>query len=436
MLTDITLRAAQPRAKPYKLFDEHGLYLYIKPTGTRVWRWKYRQHGKEQLLVIGRYPQVSLKAARAQCDAARDLVAAGKDLRVRRRVQLEPQSHDLPSERTFEAVAREWWADRKNSERWSEDYAALVMSQLERDVFPIRLARGYSEEERSLHPLLTEPVGKWPLSALTSPDVLEICRNVEARGALDAARDLRSRIGMVYQREKVLGRCAVNPAENVTVLLARPQRTNHAALNYTQLPEFFVRLDAEQLDPTTRFGIEGILVTWLRSSELRLASWSWVHWKVQELRLPSQLMKNGDRGKGDHIVPLSSYAIKVFRSLYACTGNHELMFPSLKYPGEPISDGAWLNALYRMGYRNKSTVHGMRALGSTTANEWYVTVPHVPVPVKLWESRWIDRQLDHVDKSVSGAYNRAEYLEPRRALMKWWGEKLHEARAAAVQSVH
>ncbi len=91
-------------------------------------------------------------------------------------------------------------------------------------------------------------------------------------------------------------------------------------------------------------------------------------------------MKNGDRGKGDHIVPLSGYAMAVFRELYAVTGRHELIFPSLKHPGEAISEGAWLNALYRMGYKDKATVHGLRALGSTTANECYVTVDHVPVP--------------------------------------------------------
>jgi hypothetical protein len=136
------------------------------------------------------------------------------------------------------------------------------------------LTRGLSAKERSSHPLLSQPVGTWPFATLTPPDVLEICRNVEARGSLDAARDLRSRIGMVYQRKKVLGGCTVNPAANVTALLAKPQRTNHAAITYSQLPEFFVRLDAEELDATTRFGIEGVLATWLRSSELRLALWS------------------------------------------------------------------------------------------------------------------------------------------------------------------
>jgi integrase len=263
------------------------------------------------------------------------------------------------------------------------------------------------------------------------PDVLELCKNVEARGSLDAARDLRSRINMVYRREKVLGRCAVNPAENVTALLAKPKRKNHATITYRELPEFFLRLDAEELDATTRLGLEGIMATWLRSTELRLARWSGLYWDACELRIASAEMKNGDRGSGDHIVPLSDYALDVFRRLHTVTGHREFMFPSLKHPRDPISDGAWLNALYRMGYRNKATVHGLRALGSTTANEAHATVPGVPVPVKMWESRWIDRQLDHVDSTVSGRYNRAEYLEPRRALMQWWGQKVQEARAIA-----
>ncbi len=239
---------------------------------------------------------------------------------------------------------------------------------------------------------------------------------------------------MIYRHEKVLGRCTVNPAEDVAALLAKPRRTNYAALSYEELPAFFARLDAEDLEATTRLGLEGVIATWLRSTELRLAGWQWLNWRTRELRIPSSAMKNGDKGSGDHIVPLSDYAMNVFRQLHAVTGHGALMFPSLRHRGEAISDGAWLNALYRMGYRNKATVHGIRALASTTANEAYVTVPHVPVPVKMWEWRWIDRQLDHVDSSVSGYYNRAEYLEPRRALMQWWGEKVRAVRAVASLS--
>ena len=239
---------------------------------------------------------------------------------------------------------------------------------------------------------------------------------------------------MVFQREKVLGRCTLNPAEDVTVLLAKPKRTNHAAIGYGDLPAFFAKLKAEKVDDTTRLGLEALIATWLRSTELRLARWAWLDWGARELRIPSEAMKNGDKGRGDHVVPLSDYALDVFRRLHLVTGHRELMFAGLKHPGEPISDGAWLNALYRMGYKDKATVHGIRALGSTTANEAHVSVPGVPAPVKMWESRWIDRQLDHVDRSVSGRYNRAEYLEPRRALMQWWGEKVREARASARQA--
>lgn len=335
------------------------------------------------------------------------------------------------STRSFEAVARDWWAARKESERWDEGYGAQVLRQLERDVFSVKMTRGLEPAERDAHGLLRRPLGEWPIEALTPPDVLEICKNIESRGSLDAARDLRSRIGMVYQREIALGRCTANPAENVTALLAKPRRTNHATISYDELPAFFARLDFEDLDVTTRLGLEALIATWLRSTELRFARWQWLDWQGRELRVPSSSMKNGDKGTGDHIVPLCDYAIEVFRKLHGVTGRDELMFPSLKHRGAPISDGAWLNALYRMGYRNKATVHGIRALGSTTVNEAHVTVPGVPVPVKMWESRWIDRQLDHVDSSVSGRYNRAEYLQPRRALMQWWGQKIREARAIA-----
>jgi len=436
VLTDTAIRRAKARTRKSKRYDARGLYLLVTAAGGRLWRFKYRYQGKEKALALGQYPDISLRAARERRDEARRLLASGIDPRISHREnRVRSQKPGIPATaRSFEAVAREWWSARKASERWDEDYAAQVLRQLERDVFPIKLTRGLTPEARRAHPLLDSPVGEWRVEALRPPDVLELCKNVEARGSLDAARDLRSRIGMIYRHEKVLGRCMVNPAEDVAALLAKPRRTNYAALSYQNLPAFFARLDAEDLEATTRLGLEGVIATWLRSTELRLAGWRWLNRRARELRIPSSAMKNGDRGSGHHIVPLSDYAMNVFNQLYAVTGHGALMFPSLKHPGEPISDGAWLNALYRMGYRNKATVHGIRALGSTTANEAYVTVPHLPVPVKMWEWRWIDRQLDHVDSSVSGCYNRAEYLEPRRALMQWWGEKVRAVRRAANSS--
>jgi integrase len=433
MLTETQIRAAKTLDRDYKLYDQRGLYLLVARSGGKLWRFKYVYEGKEKLVSFGRYPDVSLKAAREQMAEARRQLAARIDPSTRRR---EEKLRDMEARgergtRSFEAVARDWWAARKESERWDEGYGAQVMRQLEHDVFSVKVTRGLQPAERDVHALLGRPVGEWPIEAVTPPDVLEICKTVEGRGSLDAARDLRSRISMVYQRELALGRCSTNPADNVTALLAKPKRTNHATISYEELPAFLARLDAENLDASTRLGLEAVIVTWLRSTELRLACWQWLDWEARELRIPFVAMKNGDKGKGDHIVPLSDYAIEVFRKLHGVTGRNDLMFPSLKHPGEPISDGAWLNALYRMGYRNKATVHGIRALGSTTANEAYVTVPGVPVPVKMWEARWIDRQLDHVDSSVSGCYNRAEYLEPRRALMQWWGQKVREARAIA-----
>lgn len=430
-LSDFQIKSAKATGKGYKLSDERGLYLFVTSKGAKSWRLKYYVKGVEQSpLTFGIYPTVSAKLARARRDRALELLEQGKDPR-----DWDKGADDsLRDVRLFDAVARDWWAARKASERWDDRYAEQVMSQLERDVFPTKISRSPPPVDRQTKSLLSLPVGEWPFDKLTPPDVLAICKNVEARGSLDAARDLRSRLGMIYQREIALGRCSVDPTSSVVALLAKPQRTNHATVTYAQLPDFFCRLDAEPLVATTSLGIEGIIATWLRSTELRLALWPWLNWEARELVIPSKAMKNGDLGQGDHVVPLSDYAMDVFGRLYKITGHGELMFPHRSEPGEPISDGTWLNALYRMGYRNKATVHGIRALGSTTANEAHVTIPNVPVPVKMWEPRWIDRQLDHVEKrdgKVSAVYNRAEYMEPRRALMNWWGKKVQDARALA-----
>jgi hypothetical protein len=429
-LTDREIRGAKATGKGYRLLDERGLHLFVTAKGAKSWRLRIYVNGVEQSpLTLGLYPAVSARLARRRRDKALGLIEEGKDPRAALSEEVEGQGEKVG--RQFETVAREWWAARKESERWDEDYALQVMSQLERDVFPIKIARGLERDVRDAHPLLSLPVGEWSFDAVKPPDVLEICKNVEARGSLDAARDLRSRISMIYQREIALGRCSVDPTGSVVALLAKPRRTNHATITYAQLPDLFCRLDAEPLVATTSLGLEAIIATWLRSTELRLAFWVWLNWEARELVIPSKTMKNGDLGQGDHVVPLSDYAMDVFGRLYVVTGHGELMFPHRSEPGEPISDGTWLNALYRMGYRNKATVHGIRALGSTTANEAHVTVPNVPVPVKMWEPRWIDRQLDHVDGTVSGVYNRAEYMEPRRALMHWWGQRVQEARAVS-----
>ncbi|HTT06753.1 MAG TPA: integrase arm-type DNA-binding domain-containing protein, partial [Steroidobacteraceae bacterium] len=307
MLSETEIRNAKPRERDYKLYDRRGLYLSVVSTGSKLWRFRYSYGGKEKLLALGRYEQVSLKKARDMADQARGLLAGGVDPSTdQRRDDHDDAAQRAPpgAARTFETVAREWWAARKESERWDEDYALQIMRQFERDVFPIKLTRGLTAEDRASDPLVGRPFGQWPIEAIMPPDVLEICQNVEARGSLDTARDLRSRLGMVYQREQVLGRCASNPAENVIALLAKPHRTNHATITYDELPAFFVRLDAEDLQPTTRLGLEAIIATWLRSTELRLAQWPWLDWKARELRIPSPSMKNGDKGKGDHIVPL------------------------------------------------------------------------------------------------------------------------------------
>jgi len=365
MLTDLKIRAAKPREKDFKLYDAQGLFLLVSRKGAKLWRYKYRFERKEKQLTLGQYPETTLLAARDELLQARKLLKSGIDPMAKRKADLVATSVSTAPQRSLEVVARAWWADRKESQRWDDAYAVQILRQLERDVFSIKLARESASADPSREALINRPVGDWPFDAITPPVVLELCKNVEARGSLDAARDLRSRIGMVYEREKALGHFSgLNPAESVVALLAKPKRTNHAAIIYEELPAFFQRLQAAVLYPTTRLGLEAIIATWLRSTELRLANWNWLDWEAREMRIPSSSMKNQDKGIGDHVVFLSDYALDVFRRLHGVTGHQDLMFPSLKHPREPISDGTWLNALYRMGYRNKATVHGIRALGS------------------------------------------------------------------------
>ena len=204
MLTDTAVKAAKPRERPYKLADAAGLYLYVTPTGGRLWRLKYRVEGREKTLALGKYPDVGLKEARARRDEARRLKAAGVDPGAARKA--EKKSAAAATDGAFEKVAREWHS--KASSRWDPDHAAWVWRSLEHDVLPA--------------------LGHRPIAEITAPEILAVLRPVEARGALELAGRLRQRVGAVFRYGIAVGRCAYNPAGDLRGALAAPKVTHRA----------------------------------------------------------------------------------------------------------------------------------------------------------------------------------------------------------------
>lgn len=409
-LTNAIISALRPKDRRYKRFDTGGLYIEVLPTGARSWRFRYTRDGVPIVLTFGTWPDTTLVEARRKRDEAIALRDEDVDPRSEKR-RTDAAAAGAGTGRQFETEAREWLELKRAG--WSEQYAGQMTRILERDIFPI--------------------IGKRRCPDITAPDVLDVIQRIEERGALEVAADARSTLEQIFQRARSLGRCTNNPAADIRGQLKKRERTNFASLPAKDLPTFFALLRASRTDELTKLGLKAVIYTALRSTEVRELRWSEVDFHNALITIPAARMKNGAHGVGPHLVPLSAPAIKVFRELHKLTGRREWVFPHRIELNAPISDGTWLVALKRMGYANRATVHGFRTTFSTAANEAHVTVPHVPVPVKLWDKDWIERQLDHCEvNKVRKVYNRAEYMEPRRALMSWWGDYVAAAEAGHV----
>jgi integrase len=383
-LSDIAIRNAKPAEKDVYLFDGGGMFLLIKPNGAKWWRLKYRHGGKNKLLSLGVYPETGLKQAREERDKARELLRQGVDPSTERK--RDKQAQKANQENSFEAIAKEWHG--KQAARWSPNHAARVLDSLADNVFP--------------------DLGAIPVKDVTAQDLLTTLRKVESRGAHETAARILQRCSAVFRYAIVTGRTTYNPAADLQGALTPAKVTHRAALSAADLPEFFAKLDAYQGQRQTVLALRLLVLTFVRTLELRGARWEEFDFEAAEWRIPAERMKM----KEPHIVPLSRQALEVLAELRTLNGSYTLVFPGTK-PSKPISENTILYALYRMGYHSRATGHGFRATASTVLNE----LGHPPDV--------IERQLAHAPRNkVRAAYNRAQYLPERRKLMQAWADYL------------
>jgi integrase len=261
-----------------------------------------------------------------------------------------------------------------------------VVDSLEADVFPA--------------------LGDIAIKEITPPTVLEVIRAVESRGALDVASRILQRTSAVFRYAIQTGRATYNPAADMKGVLKTRKVEHRSAISRADLPDFLKKLDSYSGDPVTKLGLTLIVLTFVRTGELRGARWEEFDVDQGEWRIPAERMKM----RSAHIVPLSPQALAVIEELRPLTGQSDLLFPSKRNQRKPISENTLLYALYRLGYHKRATVHGFRALASTILNETGFR-PDV-----------VERQLAHVERNkVRAAYHRSEYLEERRKMMDWWG---------------
>lgn len=388
-LTNVKIQASKPKDKPYKLSDSNGLFLLINPNGSRYWRMKYRWAGKEKLLALGVYPEVGLADAREKCAAARKLLSENKDpSQVRRE---EKHRAILNHSNNFEALAREWHENRKA--KWTDHYAKNLLRRLEMDIFP--------------------KLGTRPIAEITASELLAALRAIESRGALDIAHRAKQACGMVFSYAIATGRADRNPATDLTGALKPQQKQHYAHLKEGELPELLEKLENYDGSLQTKLALKMLLLTFVRTSELRGAEWTEIDEEKREWRIPAERMKM----RVVHIVPLSDQALQVLEELKPLTGQWKYIFPNQHKPAKVMSENTMLYALYRMGFHNRTTGHGVRATASTILNE------------QGWKPDVIERQLAHVERNkVRGSYNHAQYLPDRHQLMQHWADYLDTLR--------
>ncbi|MEH3103420.1 MAG: integrase arm-type DNA-binding domain-containing protein [Sphingomonas phyllosphaerae] len=409
MLTNAAVKAARARASAYKIADERGLHLFVAPTGRKSFRWRFRFAGQEQLLTIGQWPEISLDAARARAEAAREQLGRGVDPRT------------APAVMTFERAARTWHAQQLAG--WTAVHAADVLASLEADVFPA--------------------IGADELDAIDAPAVLRIVRSIEQRGAIQTARRVRQRISDVFALAVSEGWAQADPAAIVGRALARaPAARHHPAL--TTIEEARALLAAAELvdaGAPVKLASRFLALTAVRLAAVRGARWCEIEnldgdapvWRIPAARMKLAATKKLD-ADNDHLVPLAPAAVAVLRAArapnmhlkdaYVHQEHANLHGNGLIFPGRdgrsPIGEGT-INALYgRTHFAGRHVVHGWRATFSTVMNEQ-----------RPADRQVIDQALGHVLKhddgttaKVEGAYNRAKHLAPRRRLFEEWAEIL------------
>ncbi|MEB0129720.1 integrase arm-type DNA-binding domain-containing protein [Pseudomonas sp. CCI2.4] len=390
-LTDSALKAAKPKEKPYKLADGEGLYLEIMPTGSKLWRLKYRHLGKENRLAFGSYPEVTLVQARKKRSEARQLMSDGKDPAQERKSNRRAQKVEGL---TFETLAREWFA--YNAPRWAESTTYKAKLYLENDLIP--------------------GIGARPVKSITRPDLVELVRKVESRGTLNAAGKIRQWLHQIFRYGLAKGVVDANPATDLSVVAAQAKAArHHPHVPFAELPDLLAKADAANIHVLTRHAINLLVLTAVRPGELRRAPWSEFDLDAALWTIPAIRMK----ARRPHVVPLPRQAVAIFRKLHEVTGRYSLVFAGAN-PERPMSENTVNKALRQMGYEGRQTGHGFRHLLSTELNG------------RGYNKDWIERQLAHGDTDeIRGTYNHAAYVVQRSEMMQAWADSIDAVCAGA-----
>ncbi|MDH5368566.1 MAG: tyrosine-type recombinase/integrase [Gammaproteobacteria bacterium] len=388
-LSALAVKQAKPKDKPYKLSDGKGLNLEVRPNGSKYWRLSYRYQQKQKTLALGVFPVVSLADARELTLQAKKLLQKNLDPSVhKRRQKIETSEH------TFKLIAEQW--HKKESGRWSKDHSDNVWRSLKVDAFP--------------------HIGDMPIKDIRTPDVLSIIRHIESRGALDVASRVKQRTRSVLRYAIQIGILEFNVADALDGVIQTRKPKHRKALKLDELSPFLNALDTYPGYTLTGYALKLIVHTFVRPGELRSAEWKDIDMEKAIWRIPAEKMKM----KEEHIVPLSSQALSVLKSIKELTSKFDLVFPGSHDSKKMMSENTLTYAIRkRLGF--DATAHGFRTTASTTLNEAGFRVDV------------IERQLAHGDRNkIRAAYNRSQYLDERVDMMQWYSNYLDGTKTGAA----
>lgn len=401
-LTDPKCEAAKSRDKDYSLFDGQGLFLLVKASGAKTWRFKFtRPDGRPGLATFGNYPALGLKSARERRAAALELLAHGQDPIEAAKVAKIDQA--IARTNTFEALAMEWHA--ACARKWSQGHAATVLRRMELYLFPA--------------------LGSRPVAELKARDLLAPLKVVASREALETASRLRQYMTGIMRLAVQHGHIDSNPANDLIGATASNKTKHRPALPLDRLPELLARIEADTGRPLTRLATHLTLLVFIRSSELRFARWSEIDsaralWTIPGTREAIEDVKHSSRGAKmgtPHLVPLSRQTLALLDNVRQLTGRFDLVFAGDHHHWKPMSENTVNKALRRMGYDTKADVcgHGFRAMACSAL-----------VESGLWGRDAVERQMSHQERNgVRAAYiHKAEHIEERRLMCQWWSDYL------------
>lgn len=388
VLTDARIRALKPTGKPYKQADFDGLYLLVKPNGSKLWRFKYRWHQKEKLLALGKYPEVTLADARRKRDDARSLIANGEDPSLVRK-------------------------DQKARETAEQD---AIFSKLAAELLEKKRREGRADATLAktewFHRLLCADIGQMPITQITARDILVPLQKIEKKGNHESAIRMRSAAGAVFRYAIALGLADNDPTYGLKDALIRPQVQHRAAItDPAQVGALLRAIDGFTGQRSTRLALQLLSLTALRPGELRMAEWE----EIDEAKAIWTVPAHRAKMRRPHAVPLSRLTLGHLQELRELTGWGKLLFPSVRSSKRCMSDNTLNAALRRMGYgKDEMTAHGFRAMFSTLANE-----------SGCWHPDAIERALAHVEKNeIRRAYARGVHWDERVELAQWWADQL------------